>query len=246
MNQVKPMTTDRMGLVLIELEDAAFGYGDRAVVHARRLDLNPGDRLGMFGPNGSGKTTLVRGVTGLLPPMSGQVRRQPDIRMTYLPQHRAIDHNWPMTGLNMASMNVSARSRLGWIGSNGRAVIRQRMAMLEVDDLARRSAADLSGGQQQRLMLAGALAADPQLLVLDEPTEGLDVRSRRILLGALRDAAAQGLCIIMISHAIEDLTVLCDEIAWLHAGTDSSQRNEVELVNAAILAERTKAVHGVV
>src|SRR5204862_1990255 len=95
-------------------------------------------------------------------------------------------------------------------------VVRNSMQTLEVDDLAHRSFSSLSGGQQQRVLLAGALAADPQLLILDEPTEGLDVRSRRILIRALRDAASGGLATIMISHAIDDVSSLSDEVAWFH------------------------------
>src|SRR5207244_4501119 len=100
-----------------------------------------------------------------------------------------------------------------------------------------RPLASLSGGQQQRVLLAGALAAQPQFLVLDEPTEGLDVRSRTILLRALRRAAAEGLTAIMISHAIDDLLALCEEVAWL-IFTNPEEATQVEVVPVQDLAER--------
>jgi ABC-type multidrug transport system ATPase subunit len=117
------------------------------------------------------------------------------------------------------------------------------MRLLEVEDIAPRPLASLSGGQQQRLLLAGALAAEPQLLVLDEPTEGLDVRSRRIFLRALRGAAADGLSTIMISHTIDDLIALCDEVAWFHAAENPQSTSTVEMVAPAALAERVAAIH---
>ena len=115
------------------------------------------------------------------------------------------------------------------------------MRDLGVEPLARRPFAKLSGGQQQRLLLAGALASGPDVLVLDEPTDGLDVRSRRALLSLLRDLTAGGLCTAIISHEVEDLLYLCDEVAWLHAAEDSGRPSHVEVISPAGLAERMLA-----
>jgi ABC-type Mn2+/Zn2+ transport system ATPase subunit len=114
--------------------------------------------------------------------------------------------------------------------------IDQKARVLEVADLVGRPFASLSGGQQQRMLLAGALAAEPQLLVLDEPTEGLDVRSRAIFLEALRRAAAEGLSTIMISHSIDDLVALCDTIARFLPAEDASRPSRIEIVSASDLA----------
>src|SRR5947209_7394026 len=188
--------------ILIEVRDAVFGYGGRAVVRVEHLQLARGHCLGIFGPNGSGKTTLVRGITGLLSPMAGKVVHEPQrsaapngtiayrqpsgIRIGYLPQSRNIELHWPMTALDAASMAVSARRLFGWIGPRTKDVLNM-MRRLGIEFLAHRPFASLSGGQQQRVMLAGALAGDPTILVLDEPTEGLDVRSTQELLDLLRE-----------------------------------------------------------
>src|SRR5207302_10678804 len=120
-------------------------------------------------------------------------------------------------GLDAAAMAVSAVRFLGRIGRKDATRVREAMTRMDVHALARRPFAKLSGGQQQRLLLAGALAAEPTVLVLDEPTDGLDVRSRQTLLSLLRDlTAAGGLCTAIISHEVEDLLYLCDEVAWLH------------------------------
>src|SRR3954468_5724100 len=157
-------------LMLIEVPHAIFGYAKRPVVRLNDLRLHEGRSLGLFGPNGSGKTTLVRGLMGLLTPLEGNViRKREELNFGYLPQHRALDHNWPMSGLDAALMAISAQ-KLGWIGRDSKKV-RAAMATLGVEDLASRSFSGLSGGQQQRLLLAGAVACDPDILVLDEPTE---------------------------------------------------------------------------
>jgi ABC-type Mn2+/Zn2+ transport system ATPase subunit len=224
--------------MLVEVLDAAFGYGDRTVVRVEHLALVSGQCLGIFGPNGAGKTTLVRGVTGLIPPLAGDVRHRRPLRFGYMPQHRAMELHWPMTALDAASMAISARQRMGWLGPASATRVRDALRQLDVHALANRPFAKLSGGQQQRVLLAGALASDPDVLVLDEPTDGLDVRSRESLLDLLRDFTAKGLCTAIISHEVEDLLQICHQIAWLHAGTDEGQPSTVEAIPPDELAQR--------
>src|SRR4051812_12854378 len=173
--------------MLVEVRDAVFGYGERPIVRVDALHLRAGRCLGIFGPNGAGKTTLVRGVTGLLAPMSGTVVRGESelLRFGYLPQHRAMELHWPMTGFDAAAMALSALRPMGRIGGRDTGRVREAMTAMDVHTLARRPFAKLSGGQQQRLLLAGALATEPNVLVLDEPTDGLDVRSHEGLLNVL-------------------------------------------------------------
>jgi ABC-type Mn2+/Zn2+ transport system ATPase subunit len=223
---------------MIGVTNAIFGYDNRPIVSVDRLEVRPGHCLGMFGPNGSGKTTLVRGLAGLLAPLSGSVQRQSELRIGYVQQHRSIELHWPMTALDAASMAVSARTRCGWISREHRRRIVEHLSVLEAIDLADRPFASLSGGQQQRVLLAGALSALPQLLILDEPTDGLDVRSRRILLRVLRDAATRGLATIMISHAIDDIATLSDEVAWFQEADLPGQPTRVELVPVDELVRR--------
>ncbi|HWB18801.1 MAG TPA: ATP-binding cassette domain-containing protein [Phycisphaerales bacterium] len=223
---------------VVEAKNAVFGYQGRAIVRVECLQVHAGQCLGVFGPNGSGKTTLVRGLSGLIPPMAGSVQRSGTLRMGYVQQHRSMDLQWPMTALDAASIAVSSRRPFGWMSSHARRGIVEAMVTLEVSDLSERHFASLSGGQQQRVLLAGALAAQPELLILDEPTEGLDVRSRRILLRALSEAEKNGLATIMISHAIDDLASLSDEVVWFHEGEHEGEPSRVEVMAVDSLVER--------
>jgi ABC-type Mn2+/Zn2+ transport system ATPase subunit len=224
--------------MLINLTNCLFGYEKRPIVALDELRVETGHCLGVFGPNGSGKTTLVRGMTGLLAPMQGTVERPRDLRIGYLPQNRALELQWPMTGLDAASLGLSARLPLGRINRAARRNILDSMSRLDVQDLAHRPFANLSGGQQQRLLLAGALAAEPQVLVLDEPTDGLDVRSRHALLVLLQGLARQGLSTVIISHEVEDLMLLANSVAWLHPAQTPDEPSQVEILPPQSLAER--------
>ena len=222
--------------MLVEARDALFGYRGRPVVRAQHLRLYAGRCLGVFGPNGAGKSTLVRGLLGLRPPMSGSVTRQP-ARVGYVPQHRSMESHWPMTALDAASMAVSGHLRFGWLGGRS-ARVREAMRRLEVDHLAHHSFHKLSGGEQQRVLLAGAAASEPQVLALDEPTEGLDVRSRNMLLAVLRELSSDGVCTIVVSHDVEDLVALCDEVAWTHPADEPERPSRVELISPSDLSAR--------
>jgi ABC-type Mn2+/Zn2+ transport system ATPase subunit len=226
--------------MLVELSQCVFGYGPRPVVQVDRLEISEGECLGVFGPNGSGKTTLVAGIAGLRRPMAGTVWRSDRTRFSFLPQHRSLERQWPMSGLDAAGLAVSAWRPLGWLGGDSRRV-RAQMDALGVRDLAARRFSQLSGGQQLRVLLAGALAAEPQILILDEPTDGLDVRSRAALLEILRAETGTGLCAILISHDVEDLLEAADRVAWLHVSQEPQAASRVEIVDPAELGRRVAA-----
>src|SRR5438876_1231350 len=143
-----------------------------------------------------------------------------------------------MTGLDAASLAVSARFPLGRMNRTARHEILDSMSHLDVEELIHRPFAKLSGGQQQRLLLAGALAAEPQVLVLDEPTDGLDVRSRHALLILLQGLVRQGLSTVIISHEVEDLMFLAGSVAWLHPAQAPDEPSRVEILPPQSLAER--------
>ena len=217
--------------MLIEISNAAVGYGGREVVAAEHLRIERGRFLGVYGPNGAGKTTLVAGLLGLLKPMRGTVARAPNLRFGYLPQHRAMQLHWPMTGMDAAALSVSAARPLGRVGT-ARRTLREKMSLLGVDPLANQPFAKLSGGQQQRLLLAGLLATSPDVLVLDEPTDGLDVAATKQFIEQLRSATSADAAVVMISHDLDELTSVAHEIAWVHPADAEAGPSRVDVVPA--------------
>ncbi|HEX2657908.1 MAG TPA: metal ABC transporter ATP-binding protein [Polyangia bacterium] len=192
-------------MALIALNRVEVGYHRTAVLPPLDLAIEAGDAWGIVGPNGSGKTTLVRTLLGLLKPVRGTLelpsRRRP--RFGYVPQRAAVDVGFPLTAFEVALMG-----RYGLLGPLRRpgAVDHQRTraALADVDatDLAQRPFHALSGGQRQRILVARALASDPEILVLDEPTNGMDLPSERAMLELVRSFTARGIAVVLISHQL--------------------------------------------
>jgi ABC-type Mn2+/Zn2+ transport system ATPase subunit len=217
--------------MLITLSNSLLGYRNHPILRVPHLALHPNTCLGIHGPNGSGKTTLLKTLAGLLKPLSGTVQRAPNLNLAYLPQSRAFDSAWPMTAFDAAALPASARTPFGWLRRSKQLVLDQ-MTRLDVATLANRPFAKLSGGQQQRVLLAGVLATQPHLLLLDEPTDGLDHHSRLQFLQTLKGAKSTGLCIVFITHDPEDLTDLADETAHLHVPEDETHPATLQLAAA--------------
>jgi ABC-type Mn2+/Zn2+ transport system ATPase subunit len=221
--------------MLITLTNALLGYRNHLILQVPRLAIDRGTCLGIYGPNGSGKTTLIKTLAGLLKPLSGEITRAADLNLAYLPQSRFFDPAWPMTAFDAAAMPASARTACGWLGRADQAVL-DEMDRLDVRHLASRAFAKLSGGQQQRVLLAGVLATRPRLLLLDEPTEGLDHHSRLQFLQTLKQSKSDGLAIVFITHDPADLEQLADQTAHLHIPEDEGHpavlKSEIETRNA--------------
>ncbi len=190
---------------LVELSAVEVGYHGTPVLPPIDVAVAAGDALGIVGPNGSGKTTLVRTMLGLLPPVRGAVRfpsgKRP--RFGYVPQRAAVDVSFPLTAYEVALMG-----RYGLIGPGKRPAPadaeRTLAALADVgaDAFAHQPFHALSGGHRQRVLVARALAAEPDVLALDEPTTGMDIVSERAMLDLLRSFTARGMAVVLISHEL--------------------------------------------
>lgn len=204
---------------LIRLERAAFGYAGRTVIADVDLDVRAGDFVGIVGPNGGGKTTLFRGLLGLLPPTKGRVERA-GARLGYVPQRETLDPIFPLRVADVVRMGAYGEL-LGL-----RALSAQQRAAadraIERVGLSEKSAADfagLSGGQRQRALLARALLAAPNVLLLDEPTSGVDRGAQRRILELLVELNARdGLAVLLVSHQIGLLREAAREVLWVADG----------------------------
>ena len=205
------------------LEEVSFRYGAGPRVLDRvNLVVEERDFLGLVGPNGGGKTTLLRILLGLLEPQQGRVRifgKAPEevrSRVGYVPQHATIDASVPAVVRDVVLMGRLSRS--SWGPSFGPEQIAAAAAALEqvgAGGLAERRFGELSGGQRQRVLIARALAADAELLLLDEPTTGVDMHREQELLELLH-RLNESLPIILVSHDVTLVSAHLKSAAWVN------------------------------
>jgi zinc transport system ATP-binding protein len=193
--------------LLVALDRVAVSFGTRGVLDEIALSLHAGEIVTVIGPNGAGKTTLIRVVLGLVRPTAGAVRRRPGLRIGYMPQTVDIERTLPLT--------VRRFLALGPRRDDARvaAVLDEVGAPRLVD----RSVHELSGGERKRMLLARALLADPDLLVLDEPTANVDVAGQGEfydIIGRLRDRRRCG--VLLVSHDLYLVMAATDIVVCLN------------------------------
>ncbi len=191
-----------MATPLVELRDVSLGYGNETILDDLTFDVERGDFLALVGPNGAGKTTLLRAIGGILAPVHGRVVRPRGVTIGYVPQERELDPVFPLSAIDVVLQGRIAR--LGpWRrpGAADLEAARRVMAQTGVTALEPAPFRELSGGQKQRVLIARALAAEPALMVLDEPTSGTDPASERAIMDLLRRLHEAGhLTIVMATH----------------------------------------------
>ncbi len=193
----------------VEIRGVTCGYDGDPVLHDVDLKLMPGDFVGLLGPSGSGKTTLLRAILGAVELYGGDVKvhgvstgnGRP--RIGYVPQLKTIDWNFPVTVEETVTMGLTMSNPFfPWNRARDRKLVHQMLERLGIEDLRKRHIRQLSGGQQQRVFLARALVSNPGLLLLDEPTTGIDIKTRDEFLHLLHDLNHQGVTIVMTTHEI--------------------------------------------
>lgn len=195
----------------IELEQASVGYAGRALLAGLDLSVAPGGLLVLMGTNGSGKSTILKTLAGLLAVVDGSVRvlgrpaGTQHERVAYLPQHPPSTFTLPLRAADIVSMGRFAR--LGLVRRAGPAdhrAVAEAMERTGVTTFAQRPLRELSGGQQQRTHLAQALAREADVLLLDEPTAGLDAAGRRAVTRAIADERSRGAAVVLATHDLAD------------------------------------------
>jgi zinc transport system ATP-binding protein len=198
---------------VVELEGAAVGYDGRTALSDVDLRVDAGEVVAVLGANGSGKSTLVKAVVGLLPLAAGELRLfgTPRVRFSdwtrlgYVPQRAGAATGVPATVREVVSTGRLAVTRFGRPRADDRRAVERALQTVGLADRAGDSVATLSGGQQQRVLIARALTCDPELLVLDEPTAGVDLPSQHTLADALRTLIERGTTVVLVAHELGPL-----------------------------------------
>lgn len=210
----------------IEVEDLSFAYNGAPVLENVRLRIEPGDFTALIGPNGGGKTTLLKLLLGLLKPDRGVVRvlgQSPERvarRMGYVPQDVNINRNFPVSVMDVVLMGL-LRSGLGTRlfrrPAPDREAARRALELLDIWNLQDRRIGDLSGGQRQRVFIARALVSEPELLLLDEPTSGVDTAHRNSFYTLLKELN-QRITILIVNHDLMVISSHVKSVACVNLG----------------------------
>lgn len=201
---------------LLRLERVAAGYGDGSVLVDVDLDVHAGDFVGIVGPSGSGKSTLLRVLLGSVALAGGSLQRAEGTRLGYVPQVERIDWDFPVTVAQCVLMSRVQGRILPWASRSEKADVARVLDRLGIGELAGRHIRALSGGQQQRVFLARALLAEPDLLLLDEPTSGVDVRTRHEILHLLGELHEGGLGIVLTTHDLNGIAAHLPRLVCLN------------------------------
>lgn len=202
------------GEIAAALEDASAGYGEALAFAGLSLDLRRGEILVLMGPNGAGKTTLVRLLTGALAPRSGRVRRPAAPGGVQLvPQEVAL---WPW--LSVAENCVAFARMAGLDRREARRRAGEALALAGCAEVADAAVERLSGGFKRRANIAAALIGRPEVLVLDEPTAGLDLEARRAVAAVVGSLKRRGLAVLVVTHDFAEAEAMADRVAILRRG----------------------------
>ena len=201
---------------LVRLEGVSCGYGAAPVLEDVDLTVTEGQFTGVVGPSGSGKTTLLRLLLGTMRPARGTVHRRPGLRVGYVPQVETVDWSFPITVSECVLMARTTGRRLPWRSREERAEVDALLERLGLDGLGRRHIRELSGGQQQRMFVARALLGRPDLLLMDEPTSGVDVRTRHEVLHLLDELHAGGLSMVLSTHDLNGMAAHLPHLVCLN------------------------------
>ncbi len=229
------------GEPVIRIEGLWFAYGSECALEDVNLSIKAGDFVSIVGPNGGGKTTLVRLMLGLLEPDCGTVRvfggapAEARSRIGYLPQRADLDRAFPVSVMDVALMGrLGLSRRIGPYGASDRIAALRALAEVGVAGMERRPFSTLSGGQRQRVLIARALACEPEVLLLDEPTAGLDARVQDEFYGLMRELSSR-LTVVLVSHDVGFVstfvrTVVCvNRSVHVHSAADLSGESIIRL-----------------
>lgn len=201
---------------LIVLKNVTCGYGTTVILPRVNFAISRGDFIGVIGPNGGGKTTLIKTLIGLIAPLGGTIEKHiKDLGIGYMPQSATIDHQFPAKVNDVVFSGLISRKKF-FLNKSDKIAAHDIMRRIGITDYADRNIGELSGGELQRVLLARALACNPQILVLDEPTTYIDQKFSKDFFTLLKELNESGLAILMISHDLGTISRHVRKIACVN------------------------------
>ena len=228
---------------LVTLSAWSAGYDGHPALRDLALTVRRGEFAGIVGPSGAGKTTLLRSLLGQVDAYHGDVRlhSQPGrgpLRLGYVPQVETVDWNFPISVEQVVALGRwREQGWRPWTRAHDRRLVRETLDRLEIGALAQRPIRALSGGQQQRAFLARALIGDPDLLLLDEPTSGVDIKTRHEILHLLADLNRAGVTILLTTHDLNAVATHLPRLICLREGALVADGPPVEVLTPEVLLE---------
>ncbi len=212
---------------LLSLHDLSVGYPGNVVVKNVNLEIRPHDFIALLGANGSGKSTFLKTLAGLIPPAGGSIRFAETAKtpptVGYIPQAEKLDPIFPVSVTEVVLMGAAARLKPGRrITAQHRESARNALHQVGLESAAAQRFAHLSGGQKQRALFARALMTDPEILVLDEPTSGVDPEAGRAFLELLSSVNQTGVAVLMASHDLDLVRQFVPKVLFFHDRTVES------------------------
>lgn len=201
----------------LSVNNLDVNYGRYTVLEDISFTVEKGDFIGIVGPNGSGKTTLIKTILGLESQMDGTIEKDPSVRLGYLPQMTAKrDRTFPASVYEIVALGLLGDKHYPKrITRKDKALIKQTLSEMEIDNLKHKRIGDLSGGQQQRVLLARSLVSRPDILILDEPTSALDPSIRDSYYQLLARLNQQGMTVLFVTHDIASIGSLVNKVMYL-------------------------------
>jgi len=231
---------------LAGFRSVSIGYPGKTVIEGIDFSLESGKYYGLVGPNGAGKTTFIKTLLGILKPLSGRVEKKEGLRFGYVPQRETVDELYPLSLRDFVMMSrYSLAGPLRSPGKDGGKAVEAALQDLQILNLARKPFRSLSGGQKQRALIARALACEPEVLVLDEPTNGMDLKAEKAIMDILDGFHRRGIAIVMITHLINLVAGAAEALILINHGVEIGTRDEIlqeerlrDVYNAAVRIER--------
>lgn len=228
--------------ILVRTENLAVGYRRKAVLSSINLEIVKSGSLGIIGPNGSGKTTFIRTLMGIIPPTDGKIQKRPDLKFGYVMQRQFVENLYPFRVRDMVLMGryglLNAPKRPGKMDFS---IVEESLELTGIHDLKEVPFRELSGGQKQRVLIARAMCSQPDILILDEPTNDMDLEGEESVINLIKSIQQEKhTSVVIISHLLPVVLNLCSRFMFLEGNNRHQIFSLEDLIEKDALARLYK------